>query len=418
MAEELAEVFEKIKYIKDYLTKLGPSRRTTRIKKEKDIEVEKIKKQFDIILENVKIFLETKKVDKLEVESIEKLCSKISDYYLKIKELCCESDVEKDFFSEGTAVQENTKMEKFQLKTAISLLPAMDNTESVTKQLISNIEMYSDMMEVEERKKLINFILKSRLSESAKLRLHETYNSVSDLVKDMRDRLLSKKSDTALQQQLQRARQDSKTVEEFGKYVEELFVDLTISQADGDSKKYEILKTVNEKNAIKRFSDGLRNSRISTIIAARNYSSLKEAIRGALDEEISSLAGSEGAVMYFNRGRGRFNNFNSRNYYQGRRGSPRGQYRGQQTYYQSENFRGTNYRAQDNNVRYRGRYTRNFYNNSNRGQNSGHQFNLAEQNSNDDNQGQNSNYQVNLTEENSNNNNRDNSEIQNHFFRS
>lgn len=402
MAEELLELFEKFKYIKDYLTKLGPSKRTARIKKEKNAEANKLKKQFDIILGKVHSSSKTRIFEKTELENIENLSSKISSYYLKIKQLC-ELSIEKDSSSVGTVVQKNANMEKFELKTAISLLPVMDNTETVTKQLISNIEMYSDMLDVADREKLINFVLKSRLSESAKLRLGEAYESITDLVKDMRSRLLSKKSDTALQQQLQRARQDKESVEDFGKHIEKLFVDLTITQADGDAKKYEILKSVNERNAIKRFTDGLRNSRISTIIAARNYGSLNDAIRGALDEEISSSSESRDTVMNFyqGRGRGRSNNFYPSNYFRGRRSSSSGFSRGQRTPNQSESLRDpTNSRAGNNNYRSSGRYTRSFYNNTNRCQISRQQIHAAEVNNSSNDQ-----------------NSVDNSDSQNYFFR-
>ncbi|CAG9099715.1 unnamed protein product [Plutella xylostella] len=69
--------------------------------------------------------------------------------------------------------------------------------------------------------------------------------------------------------------------------------DLTISQSDDNPEAYGVLKPLNEKTAIKRFSDGLRSSRLSTIIAARNYSSLSEAIQAAKDEETMSTSSSE-----------------------------------------------------------------------------------------------------------------------------
>ncbi|XP_045541509.1 uncharacterized protein LOC106718281 [Papilio machaon] len=66
----------------------------------------------------------------------------------------------------------------------------------------------------------------------------------------------------------------------------ELFVGLTIAQSDGNPKSCEILRPINEKLAIKKFADGLRNRRLSTIISARDYSELKDAVRAAEDEEL------------------------------------------------------------------------------------------------------------------------------------
>lgn len=86
-----------------------------------------------------------------------------------------------------------TMGEKFDLRTAASLLPPMDGTEDVTKQLIDAIELYSELLDENGRKLLINYVLKTRLSQNAKLRLDKNYNSTNDLVKDMRTQLLTKK---------------------------------------------------------------------------------------------------------------------------------------------------------------------------------------------------------------------------------
>lgn len=61
------------------------------------------------------------------------------------------------------------------------------------------------------------------------MRLSQNYDSVTDLIKDMKEFLLTKKSVTAVQQQLQRARQYQLIIEDFGKSIERLFVELTIS---------------------------------------------------------------------------------------------------------------------------------------------------------------------------------------------
>ncbi|KAJ3640553.1 hypothetical protein Zmor_003846 [Zophobas morio] len=103
-----------------------------------------------------------------------------------------------------------------------------------------------------------------------------------------------------------RATQGNKSVSDFGKEIEEIFVNLTISQANGDSTAFNILKSVNEKNAIKRFADGLRNQKLSTIVAFRNFSSLKDAIQVAQDEEISRF-GPENQIMTANHNKRNYN---------------------------------------------------------------------------------------------------------------
>lgn len=106
----------------------------------------------------------------------------------------------------------------------------------------------------------------------------------------MKRLLLPRKSQTALQSKLQHCRQNNKSVTDFGKEISKLFVDLTVTQADGVSSSYNILRSLNEKLTIKRFADGLRDRRLSTIIASRNFSHLTDAIQAAQDEETLSTS--------------------------------------------------------------------------------------------------------------------------------
>ncbi|XP_053602910.2 uncharacterized protein LOC128670915 [Plodia interpunctella] len=190
--------------------------------------------------------------------------------------------------------------DKFNLKVALSLLPVMSDDVDTIKQLIENIAYYNSVLTKPECKnKLIMFVLKSRISQSAKLKLESGYDTVEDLLKDMRRQLIPQKAATAIQSKLQRARQNNKTIADFGKEISELFADLTVSQADGDPSSSKLLKSINEKYAIKRFADGLRNQRLSTIIAARNFSSLKDAIQSAQDEEVSTSTGTEEVMGHY-----------------------------------------------------------------------------------------------------------------------
>ncbi|KAI5639004.1 hypothetical protein NE865_08456 [Phthorimaea operculella] len=215
--------------------------------------------------------------------------------------------------------------EVFELKIAMSLLPVMTDVESNTKELINGIEYYDSILEKPECKtKLINFVLKSRLSPSAKLRLSATYATVASLLKDMRAQLLSKKASTSIQTKLLQTRQNDRSISDYGKEISELMVDLTISQANGDAASYTVLKPLNEKMAIKRFADGLRNRRLSTIIAARNYSSLKDAVQAAQDEEVASTSTS-GELLTMNKPNFRFQRGGQRYH---SRGPPRGHSRG------------------------------------------------------------------------------------------
>ncbi|KAF5280160.1 hypothetical protein FQR65_LT15052 [Abscondita terminalis] len=140
-------------------------------------------------------------------------------------------------------INSNIKMsEKFDLRTAGNA-----------------IELYDSLLDDNGKKLLTTFILKTRLSQSAKIRLQKEYSSNTELIKDINKHLISKQSTSALSVKLNSVRQGNKTIEEFGKTVEELLVNLTISQADGNDDALKILKNVNEKIAINSFANGLEN---------------------------------------------------------------------------------------------------------------------------------------------------------------
>lgn len=231
--------------------------------------------------------------------------------------------------------------EKFDLRTASSLLPVMDGTEIVTKRLIEAIELYDSLLDEQGKVLLTTYVLKARLTPSAKIRLKTEYRSNADLVRDISAYCLTKQSASSLSHKLNNARQGGKSIDEFGKEVEDLLVNLTISQADGNVEAMQILTNVNEKIAINAFATGLHNSELRTIIKARNYPSLGEAIRGAKDEEPS-----KSSQIFHIRGRGNFRSTN------------RGHFRGH--FNQRPNAQSNRTQYSNNN---RGR-NNNYYNNS------------------------------------------------------
>ncbi|KOB74421.1 Uncharacterized protein OBRU01_03944 [Operophtera brumata] len=82
------------------------------------------------------------------------------------------------------------------------------------------------------------------------------------------------------------------SIAHYAEKIEDLFVNLTISQANSDEKACEILRPINEQLAIQKLADGLRNRQLSNIIAARDYSNFKDAVRAATFEVIEQPSGS------------------------------------------------------------------------------------------------------------------------------
>lgn len=340
MTDVLLEKYNVLVDIRKYLIKKGQARYKGQVIETKLGEAKNIFNECGKIL----LLLEKGKDTELVASALD-IFQNIRITFEEINSLCIFPEIKSD------------KME-FDLRVACSLLPAMDGVEGTTKRLIDSIEMYADMLDEKGKTLLITFVLKSRLSENAKIRITGNYKTIQDLIKDLRCHLLTQKSFTALQTRLQNIQQGSSSIEEFATEVEKLFTELTISQADGNSTAFGVLKPLNEKLAIKRFSEGLRSSKLGTVISARNYSSLKDAIQAAKDEDTECQPMPGNVLHAFRNGRG-YNNLRR----QGNRqfNNSRGQYnnsysRGQYGNYNNQrytwrgNFRGNN----GNKYNYRG----------------------------------------------------------------
>lgn len=214
-----------------------------------------------------------------------------------------------------SAITETANMaEKFCLKTAGSLLPIMDNKEDTTKQLIDAIELYDSMLDEGSKKILIAFVIKTRLSQSAKLKLKSTYLSIEELSADLKKHFIITKSPTQLSLQLNRMKQNHLTIDQFGRKIEELLEDLTISQANGNTNILDVLRSVNEKVAVSVFANGLQSNELRTIVKARNYVELSEAIKGAKEEEPMQQQNSHELYHFNHRGNYNKKRGNSFNY--------------------------------------------------------------------------------------------------------
>lgn len=300
MGDVMIKIYDELLVIRTYLIKKGQSRYTCSVTLNKVEEAKKLHNNAQLLLSKVKDDSDPHLITSY-IATYNKICS----LFLEISQLC--------------TIKHKVKTMEFDIRTACSLIPLMDEKEETTKRLIDAVEMYAGMLNSAGESLLIKFVLKGRLSENAKLRLSDSYSTVTDLIKDLKKCLLTTKYFTAIQSRLQNTNQGWRSVDEYGTEIEKLFTDLTISQADGDSAKYAVLKPLNEKMAIKIFSNGLKSSRTSMIVAARNYDSLKEAIQAAKDEDVASPSTSSrpDILQYSRGGRGkpRSSSFRGRTFY-------------------------------------------------------------------------------------------------------
>lgn len=273
MEKEIHLIFENLENIRVSLRKLGPKRRQEKIGLDK--------------INSAKLLYNTYK-EILKSLDTSQLSGELTCYILDILDL----KIKKSFDSilrysvKNTEIITPSKMEeKFDFKTAGSLIPIFDGTEETVERAIEGIEMLDSILKDSNNKKLlIAFVLKTRLNKISKLKLKSDYDNASDLISDIKKFLITKKSTNSLLLQLNNVSQNEMSIDEYGDKIAKLFTSLTIAQAGDNPKASEILRPLNESLAIKKFADGLRNKRLSTIIAARNYTELNVAIQAAKDE--------------------------------------------------------------------------------------------------------------------------------------
>lgn len=237
MAQQIILYHDKLKEIRRYLVQKGQARYKGTVRQTKLAEAEAVITQVYDLEKETNLNIAKQLIPDEVIGVIQVYLTKINQLYEDIINLCADKE-------------EKHKMESFELKTAVHLIPVMDSTENTTKRMISNIELYETMLDNPGKTLLINFVLKSRLTESAKLRMKSTYTSVGDLVKDLRQHFITVKSYTSLHTQLVKCTQNRKTIDDFGNELEKLFTDLTISQAEGEPTTYGVLLPLNEKLAV------------------------------------------------------------------------------------------------------------------------------------------------------------------------
>lgn len=306
MNEQIKFIYEELLNVYVTLRKLGPNRRDERLDyvDKKFRYAKSLYIDFEIIVSSIDMKEECKG-NESEIHDLEKTIDDTKSVFSKI------------LGYSNSVVKKDPKME-FDIKTATGLIPVMDGKLETTEKLIDAIELYLGCNK-EDEKLLIIFILKTRLNKYAKLKLKQEYDTLKNLIIDMRKFLLIKKSATSLITQLSNCRQNNISIDQYGTKIEELFSELTISQADGNAKAYEVLRPINEKLAIKKFSDGLNNKRLGIIMAARNYENLQEAVRAAQDEQLERPTSPRGHLMH---ARGRYQNNFRRNSYVPRYNAP------------------------------------------------------------------------------------------------
>lgn len=307
--EELDQLNNELRTFRDNLKKDSISRRQDpAVTNRKLVELNQFKTYFNNLKSEVK-----SKVKSANIEIIDSYLIRISeklDVISSILELRANESKNKELLDNpkvlnlefsSAAVDHNEykvnlfEMAQFDFKTVSSLLPKLNGEVETVHQLIEGIGLYEPSLNASSKPLLINYVLKACITYRDRIRMKATYGNIEELIVDLKKHFLPKQSSTVLAAKLQATNQGNLNIEEYGRSIEALMSDLTISQADNNANSTEIFAQANEKIAIDVFTRGIRDPEIRTILRARNYERLSEAVNAAKDE---SLVTQQNATLF------------------------------------------------------------------------------------------------------------------------
>lgn len=309
-----------------------------------------------------------------------------------------------DISSNASEVNYNTndKMANFDIKIALNLITKFDGKNETLEELINNVEYYDSILSNTEKPKLIDFVLKQRLTRQQRLKLNSSYESSSSLIADIRSYLLPSPTPQILNRRISTAKQGNRSILDYGRYLERLLEQMTIAQSEGTEQNQRILRAANEPNTVISFVEGLNDQDVRNAVRARNITGIRDAIQVAIEQDMIQAGHRENEKIFTfkrnsrghykgqnnrgnnnnNRGKGNYGNRGNSNSY-----SNRGSYnnnRGRGNYNNRGNGnngrRGQGNSQGHSNGRYHGNWSRNSQSNVNYTQEEGHGSNSTHNN--------------------------------------
>ena len=193
MGDKLNQILKSLTNIKNNLRKLNYERQKLQIVQSKLDKANIIYLELNNKVTEVNKRIKDSEVDAADIIVIKNTVDEIKKIYQDI--------VGFKSYIKNKSVH-SLKMSSFDLKVAKSLLPVLDDSENTTLKLIESAQFYYSFISGEDKPMSIKFSLKTRLSNNAKLRLKSNYESMINLLNDIKIHLLTKKSDIALQTKL------------------------------------------------------------------------------------------------------------------------------------------------------------------------------------------------------------------------
>lgn len=310
------EILQELKHILDNFNKTPLREYTQETIQRKRLELKRLKTEFldgiKVILKNdyelgVKQkhrFLDLYKKIKFILENKSKEFLDITEEIEDTYNTCSSSDSSDTFDSSDIEIE--NKMSLFDIQLAIKVIPEFQGDQKNLSNFLNLIQfLHDELKDNQEKLKLINFVMKTRLAEKVKNKVisREPPTNLTSLKNLLQESYKSNKTPLQITNELNSLRQNDRNVLDFASKIENLTAELNALQivALGEDKR-DIVTTVNDVLALNAFKVGLKPSLRQTIFAARPKT-LQEAINIASEME-SSIRPSEN-IFHFNHNRGR-----------------------------------------------------------------------------------------------------------------
>lgn len=358
-----------INELKEFIDTLNKIRENFKKNKNRRYSKEYIKQKLIIINKNRTLFATKFKslITKIDNKTLETFKSKYITIFNEIEEFLTsqenkESDEEFTDASDDIIEINKTEMADFKILEANKLLPEFDGNLTKLTNFLNLTEYIYETLKDEEKTKLINFIINTKLSDTARNKIAvetkpKTYIEFKNLFTKT---FKSNRTPLNIQTELINLKQTNLNITTYASTIEKLTFELNNAltlNKDANTKK--ITNEINDQLALNIFKKGL-NEPIKSIIFAAKPASLQDAIQLASEANASQppsqVFNYRSNTRYdYNNNRGR-NNITNRNRY-GNNFNNTGRY--------NSYNRNTNYTRGNNNNNYSNKFNNTRGNNSN-----------------------------------------------------
>lgn len=150
---------------------------------------------------------------------------------------------------------------EFDIKNHVNLIPEFDGQFQKYSNFINFVEFVHDTLNDNGKSRLINFILKTKLSDGIRLKLsaYPTATTLAQFKENMSKIIKSNKTSLSIQSELVRTRQNISSVIDFSSKIESLISELNSIQISQRGEQYrDVIIQMNDEIGLNAFKNGIK----------------------------------------------------------------------------------------------------------------------------------------------------------------